>query len=346
MALFAFGSGYFFKYKNLDNKKQYILKKVKALLIPLFLWNCFYLCYIKLLSYFGFTIGLRTSIKIPLWQELVNDLLIQPVLSGHQYVYNMGGWFVIPLFQIEILNLFFKSLLKKLNISKNHLSFLLILILGFWSIHLSQEGLTSLKYLWGLRLLYLYPFYELGILYRRKLEAIDTLCNLKYFGIIFIIQLGIITLHRGTIAYTPSWCNDFSDALWTPFLIGFMGIAFWLRISKLLVPVLKNSKVVLFIANSTYYIMIHHFLGFMSIKTIFAFLNYFIGLFPDFNWIEYKTNIWYYYLPFGLSQWLILYVIAGLSVPVLIKYIVSIFRSILKRMVLRARRKKAVSYSQ
>ena len=80
-----------------------------------------------------------------------------------------------------------------------------------------------------------------------------------------------------------------------------MGIAFWLRISKLLVPVLKNSKVVLFIANSTYYIMIHHFLGFMSIKTIFAFLNYFIGLFPDFNWIEYKTNIWYYYLPFGLS---------------------------------------------
>lgn len=36
----------------------------------------------------------------------------------------------------------------------------------------------------------------------------------------------------------------------------------------------------------------------------------------NFDWNEYMSNIWYSYLPFGLNQWFIVYIIAGLVLPI------------------------------
>lgn len=42
LMLFMFASGYFYNSCSEDNVKQYLWKKIKRLVIPLYLWNIFY----------------------------------------------------------------------------------------------------------------------------------------------------------------------------------------------------------------------------------------------------------------------------------------------------------------
>ena len=85
-----------------------------------------------------------------------------------------------------------------------------------------------------------------------------------------------------------------------PFVVGVLGIAFWLRMAKILEPALGRSKWVNLIADNTYTIMINQILGFMVAKTVFAVMNKYMGIFSGFDWGLYKADygylygIWYY----------------------------------------------------
>ena len=57
LGLFVFSSGYFYKSQSEDNIVQYIFKKVKKLILPMYLWNFFYAGVVFSLKYVGFTIG-------------------------------------------------------------------------------------------------------------------------------------------------------------------------------------------------------------------------------------------------------------------------------------------------
>lgn len=157
-------------------------------------------------------------------------------------------------------------------------------------------------------------------MYNRKLEKKDKINNVVYFLIIFLIQLVVITYNKGLVTYVPSLCNNFSENVFMPYIIGILGIAFWLRVSDILKEITKKSKIINTIADNTYGIMIHQFLGFFIIKTIFAILSK-INIIQDFDWLKYKSDIWYYYIPNNLNQWFILYLIAGIVIPILINKI-------------------------
>lgn len=64
----------------------------------------------------------------------------------------------------------------------------------------------------------------------------------------------------------------------------------------------------------------------MILKTVFALL-YKAGYCVDFNWEAYKSDIWYYYFPRGMYQAGILYIIAGLFVPIVVQMLYSQIRS-------------------
>jgi hypothetical protein len=108
--------------------------------------------------------------------------------------------------------------------------------------------------------------------------------------------------------YGVSWC-DFTGNPVLVLVEGILGIAFWLRIAKIVEPVLGHSKAVNTIANHTYGIMTHHIMGFMIVKTGFAVIAKYTPLFQDFDFYVYKNFIWYYYLPAGASQTTILYIV-------------------------------------
>lgn len=64
--------------------------------------------------------------------------------------------------------------------------------------------------------------------------------------------------------------------------------------------------------------MINQFLGFMVVKAVFAMLQT-PKLFADFDINRFKTDIWYVYLPHGINQMLVIYLFAGLFVPIIIQ---------------------------
>ena len=97
------------------------------------------------------------------------------------------------------------------------------------------------------------------------------------------------------------------------------GIAFGLRISRLLENALGKSKIVNIVADNTYSIMINQFLGFMVVKTVFGLLSKYTSMFPDFSMQEYKSEIWYFYVPKGITQFYIIYLVSGLAVPIIIQ---------------------------
>lgn len=313
LALFAFCSGYLYNNKSENDIKQYIVKKIKKLIIPLYIFNFLYAILVIILEKFGFTIGIGGN--------LIEKLTILPITNGHQFLYNMGGWFVIPLFTILVFNVCMKKLYSRFKM-KNMYLYIFYIVLGIFGVYLASKGYNKGLYLVLVRSLYLLQFFAVGLLYKEYLEKYDKLNNLLYFMIVFSVALLLIFIYGKTPTYIPSWSNNYNNGPIMPLIVGLLGISFWLRVSKILVPIIGKSKIVNTIADSSYYIMIHQFIGFMMVKTVFYILYLITPRFNNFNINSFKTDIWYLYLPKDISQFEILYLIAGLLIPIIIKKLI------------------------
>lgn len=224
----------------------------------------------------------------------------------------------------QVFNVVFRKCLtkifrKKINEYILSLIYLLLGIIGAW---MSYKGYNTQWYLVITRLLYFMPFYGFGVLYNSKLEKYDNkISNLSYFIIVFVLQLIVITINNGTVIVIPSWCDKFTSNFIEPYIIATLAIAFWLRVSKILEPITKNSRIISYIGRNTFSIMIHQYLGFFVLNCIFALLSKVALLYPSFDWYSFKNSVSYFYLPNGLNQWSILYLIFGITIPLLINYI-------------------------
>ena len=114
-----------------------------------------------------------------------------------------------------------------------------------------------------------------------------------------------------------------------PFYIGIIGIAFWLRISKILSASIGKSKYINIIADNTYTIMINHLLGIKILNAIFAILHIKTDLCSGFDIHAFKTTWNYCYLPHNLNQFLILYVIFGILFSIMFQKIINKMHTIL-----------------
>lgn len=301
LGLFMFGSGYFY-YKNIHNKPMDILKhKIKKIILPLYIWNLFY----------GIVVNVLKSLKIINYGGSLSftTLFIEPIYSGHSFGLNLASWFLVPLFMIQVFSIFLLPFLKR---GKHYgFIFLTYFILGVFGIYMSIKGYNTEWLLVITRFLYFLPFFGLGILYRGRLEKYDTSSNLVYFSVVLLLQLILLYYNGGSKGYTVSWCQGFDNVI-VPYLLGFNAIAFWLRVSKILAPILKNSKLIKNISENTFSIMMHHLFGFFLLNSFFAFFSKNFSLFDSFDFKQFSTNIWYSYLPSNLTQFRILYLIFGI----------------------------------
>ncbi len=303
LALFAFASGYLYHYDGERGLGEFIGKKFRKLIIPVYLWNLFYWGVVQLMERGGFTIG--TGLSLP-------ELFLDVIKTGHGLGYTLAGWFVIPLFMVQCFNAFLCRALKKLGTRHGDMAALILnVILGLAGVALAMAGYHTGWWLVLVRMLFFLPFFGVGRFYKTHLERYDHIPNSWYFAVIFAIQLLIIIVRSGMPSYLASWCNIF-DSIWMPYLIGFTGIAFWLRVAKLLEPVIGRSKWVALIADNTYGIMMNHLMGIMVIKSVFAALNGLTGLCSSFDWVRYRTDLWYLYVIKELPQTRILYLIGGI----------------------------------
>lgn len=306
--LFMFISGYFYTEEEQERPFPYIKKKVRRLLVPYFIWNLIYgLIAWGLRDGAGFAFGEPISVK---------SLFLDPFLHGYQYIYNFAAWFVPVLFLIEMMNLGMRIVLKYLRLNKEWLILSGTLVVGMAVVWLAISG-----HVWGWykmpgRILFLYPCFQMGQFYRRKLEKYDTLGNLPYFAIVIGAQVLLNVCCNG-LAFSSVWCTAFANGPIIPYVTVVSGIAFWLRVSKVLVPVLGQNKGVVCLGRNTYAVMMHHIMVFMLIKMVLAGIAAGTGYLADFDFERFYIDIDYCYLVKGTETFKMVYLAAGIMLPLL-----------------------------
>jgi Fucose 4-O-acetylase and related acetyltransferases len=310
LGLFVFCSGYFWKDDYVRDVPGFLRRKARSLLLPMYLWNLFYAALVLLSRKADFTIGMNPSFR---------TLVTMPLYEGSQFEYNMGAWFVVPLFAVEAVTVLFRRLFPVSGSRMREIAaFSLSLLLGAFGVFLAQRGFRRGWELLVVRSLYFLPFFSLGILYRRVLEPYDRLPHGVYFTVVFLIQYLIIILCGRIPYYTPSRCDDFVEGGIVPFVVGYTAIAFWLRMARILEPALGKDRWVNAIAENSYSIMVNQFLGFMLVKAGFAFLKLTTEHCQSFDMGQFRTELSYFYAPGGRSFFLF-YLAAGLLIPILMQ---------------------------
>lgn len=307
IALFVFTSGYFI---NLSRSYgDFIIHKFKRLILPLYLWNFVYggLCY-YLNNYHDFSLGSDFTL---------HNILFAPIIDGHQFIYNMASWFLVPLFFVQFIS--FIILKPFYTAQKAFPRFILYgylsiaLLLGFATLHVApmNEGQRTLT-LTCFRSFYFLFFYAFGVIYRFIFEKHDTLNTPLYlvFIIVATIFLRIIFPYCDIV---PSWLDYVAAPIWSIYALSSLAILFWLRIAKIFTPIIKESTILNYISTHTFDIMMHQFVGFMLVKAVLSPLG-------NFNLIKFKQSIWYYHFPFGESLTAPLYIIITLVIALFIGF--------------------------
>ena len=319
LMLFAFGAGYFFRMHGSVLKD--IAMRAKRLLLPLYIWNIVYGVGAMLLRRVGgFEIGEALS---------PYTLLIAPLVHGEQFVWNLGSWFVFPLFLSQVIYSLVRRAAKYWKDNET-ITFILCLILGGAAVQLCFSGKQATLPLFLLRTLILLPGYAGGQFYRRKLEKLDTMKTLPYLTIIVVLR-ALLCIRYENLAYLLSNCSYFVCDAFGVYFGGALAIAFYLRIARLLAPHVKKSRLALYASRHTFDIMMHHYMGFFALNSVFLIINA-LGLgAADFSVKTMRTNAAYNYAPGGRMEWNILYLLAGMLVPLLIARILEWAKTCIKK---------------
>lgn len=146
LMMFAFGSGYFFKFYG--GALSDFAHRAKKLLVPLYLWNVVYGVGAALLRRFGgFELGEPIS---------AYTLLLAPLTDGQHFVWNLGAWFIFPLFFAQV----FYAGIRRLSVRWHEnevMTFLLCLIPGCAAVQLCFFGRQEALPLFLLRPMILLP---------------------------------------------------------------------------------------------------------------------------------------------------------------------------------------------
>ena len=311
MPLFIFISGYFYK-QIYDNKPfEYIKKKFTSLVITYFIWNLVY----GLLGVF-----LSSNNLINHQVELTFEtFFIEPWITGHQYHINVASWFLLSLFLVQVTHVLMKYLVVKCSKVKEYFLLIVYFSVGLLSLLLASRGYHYDGYLTIVRTLFLLPFFQLGYVYHLN-ESKIKISNTIYFAVLFSIQFILIYKYHN-LNFSAVFLGDIrEDYYFLPYLTSITGILFWLRIAKIVTPIVADNKLVQLIGQNTLSIMLHH-------QFIFWLINF--GLYSVKGSIEltsfdveaFKSNMWYSYTP-TTNHFYIIYVLLGIGIPIAFKYVI------------------------
>ena len=306
--IFLFVSGYFYKQEAEDNIISYLIGKCVTLLLPYYIWNLLYGIMTVILHKAGFTIGQELSLY---------TLLIAPFDGGHQFMYQFPAWFVPVLFTVEAANVCMRKVLSLIKLNNEWIIFAGCILFGILTVWLAISG-----HVWGPykilgRILFMLPGFQLGHLYKEKLERYDTLSDGLYFLIVMGIQL-LITVFCGGLAFSAVWVSSFANGPVIPYVTIITGIAFWLRIARIIKDIPYISGKMIYIGRNTYAIMMHHIFAFFLVKSVFYAFHMLTGLCKEFDVSMFFSEINFIYLPGGAEAGKWIYLFAGIAIPLMI----------------------------
>lgn len=253
LALFFFISGYLFKEKYLESVQEFIVKKVKSLLVPYYLYIAFYLVVtIIIANLTGKFWGMPITFK---------NYLLTPFINGHQLDLACPLWFVTQLFMTMVCFLFVFRKLKELKDNK-WLHFCVFLLLALISMPLAAYR-TDGVVLIAVKTLFSMFFVYLGFFYKNNVEGKYNIFSTKVlFAVVALQSLLWLTNKDYTpadgigLSYILSW-GEF-DSFIVPILTSLTGIWVSLFIVEILYPYIKDNKFIYHMGQNTYHIMANH----------------------------------------------------------------------------------------
>ena len=312
--IFVFISGYFFKPEATDKMLEYIWRKFKKLMVPYFIWNAVYGLLAWGLRFLEFEIGGDFNLY---------NLFLAPFMGGHQFMFNAAAWFVPALFLFEVVNIIIVKVLKILHFDNEYILAAVYIFAGVLVVALAMRGSVYDYYKIPGRMMMMAPAFALGRLYKIKIKQYDTMPSVIYIPVVVLLSFVMVRTHPG-LNYSAVWVTGFTSTVFTPIVTMILGIAFWLRISKLLYMLLSKiggevRRFVLRMGSNTYAIMMHQLLGFFFVNTIYAIMRYLnVGFVRLFDMSAYHSDIYYTFEPGG-EIWKLVYVLAGIAIPLMIQ---------------------------
>ena len=309
MPMFAFISGYFFSEKHIQSWNhlyRYIFKKAFTLLVPYFLWIIFYGIVTALLRYFDL---------LEIGQDSFIDLIHNIATGGTSFSFNDPSWFVPLLFCVVAGYGIIRKVFEK---HWNHYTAMAIFaLLGAAVTALSRTDFRTNNTFMLLKIPAFLQYYHMAVLFREKLEKkFDKLHPILICSLAAAVNVILICIY-GKHIYIPMYATMGGyelNAPFVPLIAAIAGIAFWLKICKVLAPLLGHSKLLNFISDNTFFFMTHH----LAVKHIWLALLLLLQRagklsLPGFDMSQYRQFGWYsYYSSFTQALLCLLFTVSVL----------------------------------
>lgn len=245
------------------------------------------------------------------------SFFIEPWILGHQYWFNLAGWFVLALFLTNITYVLIRKLITKLKIWNDNIAMIFFFILSYVCFYIGVRN-ESLYMIPILRTGFFLFFYHFGYYYKTKIEGKFKIDSFVYLLILIFIQLLLMKFGKNLTIDLVN-LKTTTVSLMATIFANINGILFWTKIAEVLEPVLSKNKYINFIGNYTYDIMMHH-MFFVFLLNVFIMKVAPLIRLTKFSVDAFKADIYYFY-PATISQYKLFYTLIGIAGPLIIRYL-------------------------
>ncbi|MCB6543568.1 acyltransferase family protein [Desulfovibrio desulfuricans] len=309
MPLFMFISGYFFNKKYIENGTlNFVKKQILTLLIPFFVLNLLYgiiAVFLWKIYYVNWVSG----------HDFINKVFIRPFTYGNTFFgLNDATWYILMFFEVKIADHLLKKFLYKYKIQDIAVLIIYLVVSAFAVTYSRSTDKLPVEFS-IIRILYMLFWYQTGYIYKQYVEKHDTLNNFTFFSVVIFFQF-CIKIYSGDERMTAGiWNATFDQNAFITILAATNGIAFFLRLSRILVPL--HNTCITYISKHTFSIMANHMLGFFLLNIILLKTCHYWGI-GNFDMVSFKNSLWYRYLPCDLNSFRVVFVLWGMIFSLLL----------------------------
>ena len=200
---------------------------------------------------------------------------------------------------------------------------MIFVLFGIVCVFCSRKGYYSNPVmLFVLKTGFLMQFYQLGYLFKVCLEKVYRKIPDRWLLMVpILINTICIYISENKIYFNDlaSMSGFLTDYYIFPFLTSISGILFWIKISELLVPILADNKVVNFVSDNTWTIMMHH-IFFFNVYNLILTLSTMLNSRIPFDIETFRSTAWYIFKPAPACA--VVYVFLGMAGPLYVKYVI------------------------
>ena len=148
-----------------------------------------------------------------------------------------------------------------------------------------------------------------GCFYKEMYEK-----NIRKFLVKKGKEISLAMMYYGWIPTCSVVFGEFFGNPFIQYIVAFMGIAFWLRIAKIITPIVKKDGWLIYLGKNSFSVMMHHIWIIYILMLLLVCISKVSGFFQDIDINTVKTSAGNWYCPNENQNFLLFYLIISLAV--------------------------------